>query len=283
MGQFLAEHFGHSVEEFKVGEYLWNVHGGLPLELLVQRPLVVELFRALHCSGVPIFILTNSDEPHARRIVRHLQLDTYVTRILGVFALQWLAKPRHTAYVEAMHAAGVTDPSRCIFFDDSLTNIKGAWEIGMRVVHISEHVPEEDMVFDGGKYEEYTQAAPRDAREHYFAEYDVVPLSSISVVDRHEARSHSLSCMKAFEDGGSSPGGVQVELRVIPEDWVPDEVIDDLAKVKDLPWMRDLILCAPGSPLVPLASTGGKAATDGHPLRFSAIECDVTMPVSEPE
>jgi pyrimidine and pyridine-specific 5'-nucleotidase len=42
-----------------------------------------------------------------------------------------------------MHKAGVNDPTRCLFVDDNLGNVKAAISIGWtRSVHFREHSPE---------------------------------------------------------------------------------------------------------------------------------------------
>jgi pyrimidine and pyridine-specific 5'-nucleotidase len=42
-----------------------------------------------------------------------------------------------------MDKAGVNDPTRCLFVDDNLGNVKAATRVGwIRSVHFREHVPE---------------------------------------------------------------------------------------------------------------------------------------------
>jgi pyrimidine and pyridine-specific 5'-nucleotidase len=46
---------------------------------------------------------------------------------------------------QAMVQAGVQDPTKCLFIDDSLSNIQGAKRVGwIRSVHFRERAPEAD-------------------------------------------------------------------------------------------------------------------------------------------
>jgi pyrimidine and pyridine-specific 5'-nucleotidase len=42
-----------------------------------------------------------------------------------------------------MHQAGINDPTKCLFVDDNLKNVKAATGVGwIRSVHFREHMPE---------------------------------------------------------------------------------------------------------------------------------------------
>jgi len=48
-------------------------------------------------------------------------------------------KPEPAFYLQAMQQAGVTDPSKCLFVDDSISNVEGAKRVGwIRCVHFRE-------------------------------------------------------------------------------------------------------------------------------------------------
>lgn len=64
-----------------------------------------------------------------------------------------------------MGLAGISDPSKCYFVDDSRANVQAAWRVGWgRCVHFCERGLE---IMEGGKFKEIipNEELPRDIEE----------------------------------------------------------------------------------------------------------------------
>lgn len=60
--------------------------------------------------------------------------------IIDVRAVDWLTKHNPDAYRKAMTIAGVTqEPGRCLFLDDSTSNMRAAKTVGWRTVLVGRH------------------------------------------------------------------------------------------------------------------------------------------------
>lgn len=112
-------------------DYLAYVHD-LPLEEYISPD--VELQKMLSSLPQMKWILTNSDANHTNRVLRILGLEGYFAGIIDIRALDFLCKPERGSYQRALHLAGMTEPSNCVLFEDSLRNLVPAHEIGFTTV-----------------------------------------------------------------------------------------------------------------------------------------------------
>lgn len=112
-------------------EYLAYVHD-LPIEEYISPD--VELQKMLSSLPQMKWILTNSDANHANRVLEVLRLEGFFTGIIDVRALDFLCKPEREAYQRAMEIADISEPTNCVFFDDSIRNLVPAHEIGFTTV-----------------------------------------------------------------------------------------------------------------------------------------------------
>jgi HAD superfamily hydrolase (TIGR01509 family) len=112
-------------------ERRWDPHTEL-------EPDAVETLRALRDRGLKIGVLSNTIWPRRRHeeiFVRdgvHELLDgaVYTSEIPHT-------KPHPEAFLAAMRAVGVTEPSQCLFVGDRLfDDVWGAQNVGMRAVHL---------------------------------------------------------------------------------------------------------------------------------------------------
>ena len=221
-----------SVEKFAGGDYVAYVHGGIPIEkLLPVREGVIDLFRTCHATGIPIYAVTNGDAPHARRVLSHLGLLKYVKRVFDVLFMEWVAKPKFDAFARVLHAVGIRDPTRVIFFDDSLNNVRAAWRLGLQVVHVKEPIPAASDEFCSETHAVHT-APPGPAPEPYLASYTVPPLTATAVRPKH-----------VFNAGWKDAKGTYKVQRDVDDEaaWVPDDLVEDLSEVSTRPWMKDLL------------------------------------------
>ncbi len=120
----------HSVD---TDDFLAYVHD-LPLErYLAPDPALRRLLRQLQARR---WVFTNSDEAHARRVLRFLNLEDCFEGIIDVRALEWMAKPEAEAYRRARALAGNPPAEACVLLDDSPRNTAGARRQGWYTVLI---------------------------------------------------------------------------------------------------------------------------------------------------
>ncbi len=114
-------------------DYLAYVHD-LPLtEYIHPQP---ELRRILQRLPQQCWIFTNADAGHARRVLSVLELESCFCDIIDIHAIEFNCKPEPAAFRLAMEKAGEVDPRRCVFLDDSPSNIKTAHELGFWTILI---------------------------------------------------------------------------------------------------------------------------------------------------
>ena len=121
-------------------EYDRFVDGGLPLdEILKPEQRLTQLLDNLSKKG-SCWIFTNAGKSHATRVLKLLQLESYFSGIIycDYSEENFPHKPDRLAFARAMKCVGVTEPSKCFFFDDSIGNIMTAQEIGWNVVFVDE-------------------------------------------------------------------------------------------------------------------------------------------------
>jgi len=132
-------HRHHGVDPIDFDE---KCDGSLPLEqMLKPNPLVRRLLQDIDRSKCRVWALTNAYRTHAERVLQILGLRD---QIEGVVFCDYrkediTCKPEPAFYLQAMQQAGVTDPSKCLFVDDSISNVEGAKRVGwIRCVHFRE-------------------------------------------------------------------------------------------------------------------------------------------------
>jgi putative hydrolase of the HAD superfamily len=106
-----------------------------PPVLSAQVPENPELRRWLVQLPGPVFVFTNSVASHAWRVLERLGVADIVEEVFDMETAGFQGKPHHHAYHQVLKRLKV--PAwRCVFFDDTLTNLRTARWMGMRTVHI---------------------------------------------------------------------------------------------------------------------------------------------------
>ncbi|KAF8351376.1 Haloacid dehalogenase-like hydrolase-domain-containing protein, partial [Amanita rubescens] len=103
--------------------------GSLPLEEMIKfDPELVKLFEDIDRTKARVWALTNAYKPHAQRVLRILQLENLIDGLVycDYEIKDFACKPEPEYYELAMQQAGVTDPSKCYFVDDSIRNVVAA-------------------------------------------------------------------------------------------------------------------------------------------------------------
>ncbi|GMH76618.1 hypothetical protein TL16_g07144, partial [Triparma laevis f. inornata] len=118
----------------EVDSYLKDVHDvGVDKELQ-PNPKLRELLLSLDPS-IPKYIFTASIKSHAEACLKALGvLDLFVDRIIDTKVCDLMTKHSESSFVKAMEFAGISreNAGGCVFFDDSVKNIKKAKEMGWR-------------------------------------------------------------------------------------------------------------------------------------------------------
>ncbi|MBN1667633.1 MAG: pyrimidine 5'-nucleotidase [Anaerolineales bacterium] len=112
-------------------DYLDFVHD-LPLtDYLQPDPALRAMLLSLPARR---WVFTNSDAPHAKRVLRRLGIEDCFEGMIDIFALAPACKPHPEAYQLALQMTGQPIPGRCALLDDSPRNLETAKELGIFTV-----------------------------------------------------------------------------------------------------------------------------------------------------
>ncbi|KAI9448155.1 pyrimidine 5-nucleotidase [Lactarius indigo] len=129
----------HDVDAIDFNE---KCDGSLPLEeMLKPNPRVQQLLQDIDRSKCRVWALTNAYRTHAERVLKILGLRDQIEGVVSCdyHERDFACKPEPAFYLQAMQQAGVRDPSKCLFVDDSFSNVEGAKRVGwIRSVHFRE-------------------------------------------------------------------------------------------------------------------------------------------------
>ncbi|KAF9818319.1 hypothetical protein IEO21_02834 [Rhodonia placenta] len=129
--------------------------GSLPLEeTLKPDSKLRKLLEDFDRSKTRVWALTNAYRTHAQRVLRILGVEDQIEGLVYCdYSLpNFSCKPEAEYYQAALRNAGVTDPSKCYFVDDSRTNVLAAHKLGWgRCVHFCERGL---VAVEGGKEKE---------------------------------------------------------------------------------------------------------------------------------
>jgi len=117
-------------------DYLTYVHD-LPLDQYLQHDQ--DLRDLLNSLPQDLWIFTNSDRPHADRVLEKLGIADLFTGIVDLISMDFIVKPNPKAYQIALTKTGETDPENCVLFDDLLANLVGAKKLGFTTALVGEN------------------------------------------------------------------------------------------------------------------------------------------------
>lgn len=122
--------------EVDTDEYLAYVHD-LPLEQFIRPD--EKLRRILLSLPQRRWIFTNSDNNHARRVLKILGVEDCFNGIIDIRAVDFACKPDKIAYQRALAIAGDENPGACIIFDDAIRNLVPAHAMGFYTVLVGKN------------------------------------------------------------------------------------------------------------------------------------------------
>jgi pyrimidine 5'-nucleotidase len=120
-------------ERAAIDAFLQDVHD-IPIHQLIRPDKELRLILQAIDPSIPVYIFTASVDDHARRCLQALGIEDLFVDIIDCKKVDFETKHSRHSFQTAMEVAGVKDPERCLFFDDNMTNIQAAREIGWRSV-----------------------------------------------------------------------------------------------------------------------------------------------------
>jgi pyrimidine 5'-nucleotidase len=122
------------LDEDSVDDYLLWAHD-VPLEEHISKDVKLrDMLTKVKEEGYPMYIFTASARHHAEKCLQLLGISDLFIDIIDVRAVEWATKHDEEAYERAMRIAGVEERERCVFIDDSTSNIKTAKKMGWHTI-----------------------------------------------------------------------------------------------------------------------------------------------------
>lgn len=128
----LAEGYLEETEE-AIDQFLEDVHD-IPIEDLIPRDDKLRNILSKIDPTIPKYIFTASVSHHAIRCIKALGIDDLFVDVIDCKKCNLETKHSHHSFRLAMEIARVDIPELCLFFDDSVKNIRAANEMGWRSV-----------------------------------------------------------------------------------------------------------------------------------------------------
>lgn len=117
-------------------DYLHYVHD-LPLEdFLSPDPMLRDILLSIPSRR---WVFTNSDSPHANRVMNILGIQGCFEGLIDILTMDPLCKPEKQAYSFALNHVGTNEPTRCALLDDSINNLIPAKELGIFTVLVGKN------------------------------------------------------------------------------------------------------------------------------------------------
>ena len=158
----LQIHYGIQAQD-----YLNYVHD-LPLhEYLEPDP---ELRTMLLSIPKKRWVFTNSDRPHAERVMDFLGISDCFVDIVDVYTMEPHCKPKPEAYDLALEMAGVRNPRQCALLDDSHRNLATAKDMGIFTILVGQNGDQSQFDRSILNIHDLPKAVPEFWENHHTAE-----------------------------------------------------------------------------------------------------------------
>lgn len=90
-------------------------------------------------------VFTNCHEKQAREALDALGLSDCFDGVFGAGGMGEVCKPEEEAFRKLFAAYGIEDPTKCVFYEDSLKNLRAASALGMVTVLVAGETLEEEL------------------------------------------------------------------------------------------------------------------------------------------
>jgi putative hydrolase of the HAD superfamily len=122
----------HQIDPY---DYLDYVHR-VPIEKFIDpNPQLQKMLQRIPQKRV---VFTNAHQDHAQRVLHRLGVFELIDQIVDITALDFINKPKPTAYRKALSLSGEMEPEACVLVDDRAVNLVPGKAIGMTTVLIGE-------------------------------------------------------------------------------------------------------------------------------------------------
>lgn len=115
-------------------EYLDFVHDVPITDFIHPDPKLQEILAKLPINKV---IFTNANKAHSKRVLKALGVEQFFSSVIDVVDMEPYCKPYPEAFNTAMKLIGDLEPSHYMLFDDSITNVRTAINLGMSAIQVS--------------------------------------------------------------------------------------------------------------------------------------------------
>jgi putative hydrolase of the HAD superfamily len=138
--------------------YLDFVH-----DLALEDYLVPDYKLRSQLQSLPqdLWVFTNADHKHARRVLDQLKIADLFTGIVDLISMNYVVKPNPEAYQIALKKAGSPPPERCVLFDDLLANLQAAKQLGFTTSLVGENGVSEGVDYHLTSLNELKQVMPQ--------------------------------------------------------------------------------------------------------------------------
>ena len=127
----LQIHYGIQAED-----YLNYVHDLPLINYLQPNPALREILLSIPYRR---WVFTNSDQPHAERVMAILGINDCFEGLVDVYAMEPHCKPKLESYHLALQLSGNTNPKFCALLDDSTGNLAPAKEMGFFTILVGQN------------------------------------------------------------------------------------------------------------------------------------------------
>ena len=151
--QYCRQNFATSLQGLKSlyqideTEYLSFVHDIDLSKILFDDGNLSELLSSISQRKI---IFTNSDAPHASRVLDFFGIRSHFDLIIDILSMGPYVKPHPQAFEKALSMAGLTSPEGCIFLDDMIENVEQGQKMGFISILVgdaNEHVQHISDIF----------------------------------------------------------------------------------------------------------------------------------------
>jgi len=132
--QILSNYFSHFPESTRQEVCLANQAHELEMEM-ITIPGALEFLEATKAAGIPMGLVTSSDDCKIEYVFSQLPIQQYFDTIVSADRITY-GKPDPMCYLLAAQDLGAT-PENCYVFEDSFNGIKSGNAAGMKVIGLS--------------------------------------------------------------------------------------------------------------------------------------------------
>jgi pyrimidine 5'-nucleotidase len=119
-------------------EFLNFVHD-IPIhEYLKPDPSLAQVLSSVSQRKV---IFTNADVNHANRVLNNLGIADFFEQVIDIQRIHPFCKPMNEAFMLALEAVGIENPSKCVLIDDSFRNLVVAHQLGFYTIQVGTITP----------------------------------------------------------------------------------------------------------------------------------------------